>query len=378
MSISLQSYNLNYLIKEVGNMLHFNCNLKYYGQEFFAYSDLQRNNNIEKISCSRKPKRKMRNRNLNLIVKEFLVFTCDMLILSTLSAYQDHEIKKILENEEYLNLNFFFENFNLVYYNGNKGKFKSREKKLNFISVFLLELNQINTIGIYTRKTKFWFEFSLKRKSKILSNSIISTKIKKKISSKKIYIMNLICILNSNNVIIFKNLFKIKQIIEWVSRELVQGLTENDQISQKPTSLDNPFFIFKRIKNFSLSLDTVSLNCNFEALETEFFNFLGKQEKRKFLKNWKQKTIGLENNFNKLIYRLINSMFKKNEKNFTLGTDCSKKNFFIFGFFHTQKVKNEIPNDLNEYKLSQLNNLGVFNFKKYSFSMGRSLNYSKL
>ena len=377
-SISLQSYNLNYLIKEVDNKLHSICNLKYYGQEFFVYSDLQQNNHIEKISYIQKPKRKIRTRNLNLQIKELLVFTCDILIFSTLCVYQDHDFKKILENEEYLFLTFFFEDFNSVYYIGKERKIKSYPKKLNFISVFLLELNQTNIMGVYTRKEKYWFEFSIRRKSKILSNFTISMEIKKKIFFKKMYIINPIYILNFNSVVNFKNLFKLKQTIEWVSREVATGLIENDQISQKPTSLDSPFFIYKRIKNSNLSLDTVSLNCIFESLEAEFFNFPGKNDQRKFLKNWKQKTIGIETNFNKLIYRLINSIFKKNEGNFTTGADCSWKNFFIFGFFHTQKTKNEISNKFNKYKLSRSNNIEVFNFRKYSFSLGRSLNYSKL
>ena len=41
-------------------------------------------------------------------------------------------------------------------------------------------------MGVYTRKEKYWFEFSIRRKSKILSNFTISMEIKKKkFSSKK-------------------------------------------------------------------------------------------------------------------------------------------------------------------------------------------------
>ena len=98
------------------------------------------------------------------------------------------------------------------------------------------------------------------------------------------FINNFIHILNFNSVLNFKNFIKIKHIIEWVSKEITKGLIENDQTFQKPTSLDGFFFIYKKIKNSNLNLNSTSLYCNFEILETEFFNFLGKYDGKKIMK----------------------------------------------------------------------------------------------
>ena len=376
-NLSLKSYNFNYLIKGVENKIHSICNLKYCGQEFFVYNDLQKNNNVEKILCIQKQKRNIGNRILNLLTKELLVFNNNTLIFSSISNSRDNDLKKILDNEECLNLSCFLENLILVSCSENRKKFVTNEKEINFMSVFLLELKQINQIGLYKKKLKFWFEFSNQGKNQILNNLIISTEIKKKIFSKKMFINNLIHILNLNSVLNFKNFFRIKYIIEWVSKEITKGLIENDQTFQKPTSLDGFFFIYKKIKNFNLNLNSVSLYCNFEILETEFFNFLSKYDGGEILKKWREKTVGLDNNFNKLFYRFINSIFKKNEKNFTFGIDCSFRNFLIFNYFHFQKIKDNNLYCVNGFKLNQSNIIEIFDFKKYSFSLGRSLNYSK-
>ena len=376
-NISLKSYNFNYLIKGVENKIHSICNIKYCGQEFFAYTDLLENNCIEKILCIQKQKGKLGNRILNLLAKELLFFNNNTLIFSSISNSRDHDLKKILDNEEFLNLNCFLENLNLFSCPENRKKFVNKEKEINFMSVFLLELKQINQIGLYKKKLKYWFEFSNQGKNQILNNVIISTEIKKKISSKKMFINNLIHILNLNSVLNFKNFVKIKHIIQWVSKEITKGLIENDQTFQKPTSLDGFFFIYKKIKNSNFNLNSISLCCNFEILETEFFNFLCKYNGKKILEKWKEKTIGLDSNFNKLFYRFINSIFKKNEKNFTVGTDCSCKNFLIFNYFHSQKIKDNILYCVNGFKLNQSNIIEIFDFKKYSFSLGRSINYSK-
>jgi chromosome segregation ATPase len=66
--------------KGVENKIHSICNLKYCGQEFFVYNDLQKNNNVEKILCIQKQKRNIGNRILNLLTKELLVFNNNTLI----------------------------------------------------------------------------------------------------------------------------------------------------------------------------------------------------------------------------------------------------------------------------------------------------------
>jgi hypothetical protein len=376
-NISLKYYNFNYLIKGVENKIHSICNLKYCGQEFFVYNDLQKNNHVEKILCIQKPKRKIGNRILNLLAKELLFFNINTLIFSSISNSRDNDLKKILDNEECLNLSCFLENLNLIFCPRNRKKFVTNEKEIYFMSVFLLELKQINQIGLYKKKLKYWFEFSNQGKNQILNNVTISTEIKKKIFSKKMFLNNLIHILNLNSVLNFKNFVKIKHIIEWVSKEITKGLIENDQTFQKPTSLDGFFYIYKNIKNFNINLNTTFLNCNFEILETEFFNFLSKYDGGKILEKWAEKTIGLDSNFNKLFYRFINSIFKKNEKNFTFGIDCSCRNFLIFNYFHSQKIKDNLLYCVDRFKLNKSNNIEIFDFKKYSFSLGRSLNYSK-
>jgi hypothetical protein len=376
-NISLKSYNFNYLIKGIENKIHSICNLKYCGQEFFVYNDLQQNNYVEKILCIQKQKKKIADRILNLLAKELLVFNNNTLIFSSITNSRDHDLKKIFDNEECLYLSFFIENLILGFCPGNKKKFVTNEKEIDFLSVFLLELKQINPIGLYKKRLKYWFEFSNQRKNQILNNFFISTEIKKKIFSKKMFINNFIHILNFNSVLNFKNFIKIKHIIEWVSKEITKGLIENDQTFQKPTSLDGFFFIYKKIKNSNLNLNSTSLYCNFEILETEFFNFLGKYDGKKIMKKWKGKTIGLDSNFNKLSYRFINSIFKKNEKNFTFGIDCSCRNFLIFNYFHSQKIKDNNLYCFNTFKLNRSNIIEIFDFKKYSFSLGRSLNYSK-
>ena len=375
MMLSLDFCKLSYFIKGERNKFPSVCNLQYFGKELLLCKNLYFNNLKNKIICNKEYARKIRSRELSLNFKNLLGYTSNLIISSTILEFQKWNFKGFLNNEEFENSKFLINNLHLIYFTGITNGVTSNTRKFRFFSIFLFECENKNITGIHKKNKKFWFRRSVKNKHINSKNGVISQKIKKIFSPRKIYFMNLICSSNWRDKKNSLYISRLKNIIEWVYREIVSGLKENDLNFRNPVSLDNSLFILRKSFNLSPKNFNISSDLKFETLESQFFNF--SIELQKGIIPWKTNTICFENCFNKLFYRIINSTFCSNEINFTHGIECSRQNHLLFNSFSNQKISSSSLFMSNELKTLESHVNRFFDFKTYTFSLGRSLNYSK-
>lgn len=378
MTLSLNSHSISYFIKGRGNKYPSVCNLKYFGKEFLVSNNLQSNRVIDPVIYNKKKIKKIGSRNLGLLLKEQLALNTIFFFFSTVLAFQSCSFKNLLYNEEFVHLNLFIDNLNLVNFPEKKNKLRVKYKETNPLSVIILEFYEKSIIGMYKKNKRFWFECNLKIKNFISSNFLISGQVKQLFSPNKLFNWNFIHILNWNNEKNNTYFLNLKNIIEWVLKEINQGLKETDMNSKIPVGIDNSYFILRKQTSLISSLFSISINHKYESLESQFFSFIDTRNFGRGVTNWKGETICIDNDFNRSFYKINNSVFRLKELNSTFGIDSSIENFSIFNSFQFQKTSKTDFYKSIDLKIFPDNVGKIFNFKAFQFSIGRSTNYSKL
>lgn len=377
LNLKTNSHNLSYFIKESGSKYPSVCNLKYFGKEVLLCKNLQLNKPINKVIYSKEQIKKINYREFFLKIKELTTVSNTLLIFSTLLNYQRFDFKNSFTNDEFVFIDFVFEDINLINTTKKICKIKKKDNGNHLLSVILTEFYQSCLIGIYRKINKYWFECSSRNKIMYSNNIFIAERLKRIFSPTKILSKNFIYSTNWSDDKSRFYFSKLKTTLDWVTKDINQGLKENDLRSNNPISLDDFVFLPRRPHELSSNPSNISLNVKFENFESQFFNFSSRFIFKKNLKRWKEATICLEKDFNKLLYKINNSSFLYNETNSTQGIDCSWNNNLIFSGHNFQKVFNNLIQSPLNLKISQSQVYGIFNFKTYNFSLGRSTNYSK-
>jgi len=377
MTRCFDSYNLCYFLNGEGSVYPSVCNLKYFGKEFFICNNLQLNKLANKIILNIIQTKKINARTFSLLYKEILTNTTNPSIFSTIMGLYACNLKSILNNDECSYSSFFLEKIALTSAIKKHNTVIIKRKKTSFFSIILLEIYDICSIGATNKNSKFWFRFNVKNKYAVLKNFIISNKVKQNTPTLKMHEMDFIFPSNWNDEKYNFYFLKLKTFMEWVKKEIIQGLKENDLSSKYPTSLDNFFFVQKKTNSLIFSVLKTSLKISFEMFEHQIFNYFNRLNFDNSQKNWKKQTLSFENDFNKLIFKISNSAFTLSELNFTSGTECSVKNSIVFNGFQSQKIYGDNLNLSKNFKLSHMEIYRNENLRNYSFSLGRSSNYSK-
>ena len=377
MAQCLGSYKLSYFLNGEGSIYPSICNLKYFGKEFLICNNLQFNKLADKIILNKTQIRKINERTFCLIFKEILTFTINPSIFSTIARLDVCNLKNLLKNEECIHISFFFEKTNSISTVKRSTTFFEYRKEFSCISNILLEISGAFLIGLPKKNLYYWFRLNIKNKFLASKNFVFSNKVRKNASVKKMHQLNFIFLSNLNDEIYMLYFLKLRNLTEWANKEIIQGLKENDLNSKHPTSLDTSFFVQKKINNFIFSSINNFLRISYEMFESQFLNYVDHSNSNHSSKNWKKRGLCIENNFNKLIFKISNSAFKHNEINLTNGIVCTKKNLILFNGLQSQKIYNDNLTIKKNFKFSQISVTKKENFKTYKFSIGSSSNYSK-
>ena len=156
-------------------------------------------------------------------------------------------------------------------------------------------------------------------------------------------------------------------MFNWIVKEINIGFKENDLNFKNPICLDHSLFIKRKSINLISNLFPVSLIYNYESFVPHIFIFSIFLNLNNKPKRWKKKSVCLNRNFNKLLFKLNNSAFRQDEKNSSFGIDCSRENFLIFTNLFFQKIHDKHFHIKIKEKMDKISLIRTFDFKNYSF-----------
>ena len=181
---------------------------------------------------------------------------------------------------------------------------------------------------------------TLKNKNRISNNFLILVHLRNFFLPKNLLSLSFIHTSHWNDKKANMYFLNLKNMFDWIVKEINLGCKENDLNFKNPICLDHSLFIKRKSISLISNLFPVSLINNYESFVPQIFIFSIFLNLNKKSKRWKKKSVCLNHNFNKLLFKLNNSAFRQDEKNSTFGFDCSRENFLIFtNLFFSKNIR---------------------------------------